>query len=517
MAHSVERLEQRLEVQDYKLNALLDVTQGINARATEAELLEQYRVTLAENLSIHRLVLYANDDGWKCLLTNGVAGEIPAVLEASFFDKGGQVRLHSSQGNEDFDVVIPVLHNGAPIAYALLAGDTEEGTGVSPVVKHLRFIELLTNVLIVALQNKRLELERVRQEATRRELELAADLQSMLVPADWPRDRDVDVAAFYKPHLEVGGDYYDVFSVDEDRLVFCMADVSGKGIAAAFLMSDFQANLRAIFQYEPSDLAKVVTQLNKRVMDNAKGEKYITLFAAVYNRRDQSLQYINCGHNPPVLMSADAGRQQLELGMLRAGDVPGNSVHRSRNRENPAGSHLLCYTGQIGEQENSDDVPFGMQRMEEVVRERRGMPVDAVQEALIEAVRTFKGSEPSTVKYRLDGGSLQVMAAGCSSASASPVRFHTISRRKTPRTARWLCRCPGSCSAPRARNTSSGRGRPPWQGCVDPGCAVGFARGIPGASRSPAIPRQKPSRGHPALQAVRGLHCAHFRHRRCWC
>ena len=152
MAHSVERLEQRLEVQDYKLNALLDVTQGINARATEAELLEQYRVTLAENLGIHRLVLYANDNGWKCLLSNGVAGEIPAVLEASFFDAGGQVRLHSSKGNEEFDVVIPVLHNGEPLAY-LLAGDTEEGTGVSPVVKHLRFIELLTNVLIVALQN----------------------------------------------------------------------------------------------------------------------------------------------------------------------------------------------------------------------------------------------------------------------------------------------------------------------------------------------------------------------------
>ena len=394
MAHSVERLEQRLEVQDYKLNALLDVTQGINARATEAELLEQYRVTLAENLGIHRLVLYANDDGWKCLLTNGVAGEIPAVLEASFFDKGGQVRLHSSRGNEDFDVVIPVLHNEEPIAY-LLAGDTEEGTGVSPVVKHLRFIELLTNVLIVALQNKRLELERVRQEATRRELELAADLQSMLVPADWPRDRDVDVAAFYKPHLEVGGDYYDVFSVDEDRLVFCMADVSGKGVAAAFLMSNFQANLRAIFQYEPSDLVKVVTQLNKRVMDNAKGEKYITLFAAVYNRRDQSLQYINCGHNPPVLMSADGTTQQLELGCCGLGmfrEIPSIEAGNVNIR---SGATLLCYTDGLVEQENSDDVPFGMQRMEEVVRERRGMPVDAVQEALIDAVRTFKGSEPS--------------------------------------------------------------------------------------------------------------------------
>jgi len=394
MAHSVERLEQRLEVQDYKLNALLDVTQGINARATEEELLEQYRVTLAENLGIHRLVLYANDNGWKCLLSNGVAGEIPAVLEASFFDQGGQVRLHSSKGNEEFDVVIPVLHNGEPLAY-MLAGETEEGTGVSPVVKHLRFIELLTNVLIVALQNQRLELERVRQEATRRELELAADLQSMLVPADWPRDRDVDVAAFYKPHLEVGGDYYDVFSVDEDWLVFCMADVSGKGIAAAFLMSNFQANLRAIFQYEPSDLAKVVSQLNKRVMDNAKGEKYITLFAAVYNRRDQSLQYINCGHNPPVLMSADGTTQQLELGCCGLGmfrEIP--SIESGTVNIRP-GATLLCYTDGLVEQENSDDVPFGMQRMEEVVRERRGMPVQAVQEALIEAVPTFKGSEPS--------------------------------------------------------------------------------------------------------------------------
>lgn len=394
MAHSVERLERRLEVQDYKLNALLDVTQGINARATENELLEQYRVTLAENLGIHRLVLYSNDGGWKCLLTNGVAGDIPEVLESSFFEQGGQVRLHSSQGQEDFDVIVPVLHNGEPLAY-LLAGDKEEGKGVSPVVKHLRFIELLTNVLIVALQNKRLEQERVRQEATRRELELAADLQTMLVPAEWPKDRDVDVAAFYKPHLEVGGDYYDVFSVDEDRLVFCMADVSGKGIAAAFLMSNFQANLRAIFQYEPDDLAKVVNRLNKRVMDNAKGEKYITLFAAVYNRRTQQLQYINCGHNPPLLMSADGSTEQLELGCCGLGmfrEIP--SIEAGTVAIRP-GATLLCYTDGLVEQENSDDVPFGMQRMEEVVRERRGMPVAAVQDALIEAVRVFKGEEPS--------------------------------------------------------------------------------------------------------------------------
>ena len=261
---------------------------------------------------------------------------------------------------------------------------------MSPVVKHLRFIELLTNVLIVALQNQRLELERVRQEATRRELELAADLQLCWCLQIGSRSRRRCSRILQAP-LEVGGDYYYVFSVDEDRLVFCMADVSGKGIAAAFLMSNFQANLRAIFQYEPSDLAKVVSQLNKRVMDNAKGEKYITLFAAVYNRSDQSLQYI-IGHNPPVLMSADGTTQQLELGCC-VWACSGKFPRSNRNGEHPTGCPCLLHRRTRGTGK-FDDVPFGMQRMEEGPG-TRGMPVQVVQEALIEAVRRLKVQSPA--------------------------------------------------------------------------------------------------------------------------
>jgi sigma-B regulation protein RsbU (phosphoserine phosphatase) len=394
MAHSIERLEQRLELQDYKLRALLDVTQGINDRASEEDLLDKFRSSLAEHLGIHRLVLYAFDGSWRCLLANGVEGEVPEVQDAAFFEQKDEIFLSSTAGEEQFDVVVPVLHNEKPLAY-LLAGDTQEGQGVSPVVKHLNFIQTLTNVLVVALQNQRLELERASQEATRRELELAATMQSMLVPTEWPNDRDVDVAAFYKPHLEVGGDYYDVFTVDEDRMVFCMADVSGKGIAAAFLMSNFQANLRASFQYEPDDLRSVVNRLNERVSENAKGEKYITVFAAVYHRKKRELQYVNCGHNPPVIMLADGKTQQLELGSVGLGmfrEIPSletGVVQLDRD------STLVCFTDGLVEQENVEGVPFGMQRMEEILRERRGMPVKAVQTALIDSVKEFKGEEPS--------------------------------------------------------------------------------------------------------------------------
>ncbi len=393
MAHSVQRLEQRLEVQDYKLSALLEVTRGINSRATDQQLLEMYRESLSEFLGINRLVLYAFDEEWRCLLKTGVDGDIPEITDSSFFEQEGRISLNSSKGVQQFDVVIPVTHDGMPLAY-LLAGETSEGRGVSPVVKHLNFIQTLTNVLVVALQNKRLEEERVIQEATRRELELAADMQTLLVPTEWPADTDVDVTAYYQPHHEVGGDYYDVFSVDEERLVFCMADVSGKGIAAAFLMSNFQANVRAIFQYEPDDLEGTVMRLNKRVMENARGEKYITMFAGVYYRTTREFRYVNCGHNPPVLTAADGTSNQLMLGSVGLGmfhDIPSieSGVEKVQR-----GSTLVCYTDGLVEQENEEGIPFGMQRMEDIICERRGMPVTTIQAALLDEVETFRGDEP---------------------------------------------------------------------------------------------------------------------------
>ena len=393
MAHSVQRLEQRLEVQDYKLSALLEVTRGINSRATDQQLLEMYRESLSEFLGINRLVLYAFDEEWRCLLKTGVDGDIPEITDSSFFEQEGRISLNSSKGVQQFDVVIPVTHDGMPLAY-LLAGETSEGRGVSPVVKHLNFIQTLTNVLVVALQNKRLEEERVIQEATRRELELAADMQTLLVPTEWPADTDVDVTAYYQPHHEVGGDYYDVFSVDEERLVFCMADVSGKGIAAAFLMSNFQANVRAIFQYEPDDLEGTVMRLNNRVMENARGERYITMFAGVYYRTTREFRYVNCGHNPPVLTAADGTSNQLMLGSVGLGmfhDIPSieSGVEKVQR-----GSTLVCYTDGLVEQENEEGIPFGMQRMEDIICERRGMPVTTIQAALLDEVETFRGDEP---------------------------------------------------------------------------------------------------------------------------
>jgi len=200
-----------------------------------------------------------------------------------------------------------------------LIGDIdEEAEGISPTIKHLHFIQTISNVIIVAIENIRLHKESLRQEAMRKELELASRIQRMLIPENstLPQNKHIRFTAFYHPHFSVGGDYYDCISLNNNEFGFCIADVSGKGISAAILMSNFQANLRALFSDEIT-LDQLVNRLNTRVMASAKGEKFITLFIGKYIVDRRELQYINAGHNPPLLYEEN----KKQLSMLMKGCV----------------------------------------------------------------------------------------------------------------------------------------------------------------------------------------------------
>jgi len=127
-------------------------------------------------------------------------------------------------------------------------------------------------------------------------------MQSMLIQNKslLPKNEKVSVTSFYHPHFEVGGDYFDYIPMGNNEFGFCIADISGKGMSAAILMSNFQATLRAIFTRE-IPLNVLVERLNDRVLSNANGEKFITMFIGRINIKSRELEYINAGHNPPLL------------------------------------------------------------------------------------------------------------------------------------------------------------------------------------------------------------------------
>ncbi|NMB71075.1 MAG: serine/threonine-protein phosphatase, partial [Bacteroidales bacterium] len=188
----------------------------------------------------------------------------------------------------------------------------------------------------------------------------------------------------------VGGDYYDCIRLSRDEVGFCIADVSGKGISAALLMSNFQANLRALFSHEIS-LTALVERLNERVMSSANGEKFITLFVAKYNYRTRELNFVNAGHNPPVLYH----KESRKLVFLRSGCVGIGMLdeipfihHGSMLIEEP--SKMICYTDGLVEVIDDTGVGFGTAVIEENIA--NDAPVAENINSIIESRRILSGS-----------------------------------------------------------------------------------------------------------------------------
>lgn len=360
----------RLKVSNFKLNSLLDITQAINENLSVEELLGRYENMLRDELGIGKILIFKNGDSWKSILCSGIdPGVAKGVnVEKDLLKYTEIVFVTSTVGNslDDFDIIIPVYNNNAPLAFVLIGDIDEEGEGVSPTIKHLNFIQTLSNIIIVAIENIRLFKESLRQEAIKKELELASKMQALLIPDNnaLPQNKHLIVKAFYHPHFDVGGDYYDVIELDRHEIGFCIADVSGKGISAALLMANFQANLRALFTHEIS-MTALLEKLNSRVMFATKGEKFITLFIAKYNYKTRELEYVNAGHNPPLFY--DINKQQLTflktgcVGMGMLDEIP---VVRKSSMIIDGPAKILCYTDGIIELVAGEDIQTGTQALE---------------------------------------------------------------------------------------------------------------------------------------------------------
>ncbi|MBE0667268.1 MAG: serine/threonine-protein phosphatase [Bacteroidales bacterium] len=298
----------------FKLDALLDITLSINANLPTSDLLAKYESILRDDLGIGKILLFKYSEGWEALLKSGFSTELSTAIDVERDLLGYQeiiteVPKHPFEG---VDIIIPVLNNNIPLAFVLIGDIDEEGEVMSPVIRHLHFIQTISSIIVVAIENLRLFKESLKQEALRRELELAARLQMMLIPDNTklPSTDKIRAQGFYNPHNEVSGDYYDFVSLSDNIVGFCMADVSGKGMSAALLMSNFQASLRVLFSAE-IDLEVLLQKLNKIIVINSSGEWFLTCFIARYNIDTRELEFVNAAHNPPVLIDISSKTSTL--------------------------------------------------------------------------------------------------------------------------------------------------------------------------------------------------------------
>ncbi len=348
----------RLRLSRFKLDALLDITLSINANLPREDLLLKYESILRSNLGIGKILIFKRSVKWECILNGG----FPDCYDAGINVETDLLKYHRTAirdeiaGIEGVEIIIPVFNNSMPLAFILIGDIEEEGEGVSPVIKHLNFVQTISSIILVAIENQRLFKENLRQEGIKKELELAAGMQQKLIPDNrfLPRGEKLSVKGFYYPHYEVGGDYYDCIQLSESTIGFCIADVSGKGISAAILMSNFQAGLRAVFT-AGIKLPELISRLNTLIVANASGDRFITFFVARYDIMNGVLEYINAGHNPPVLYNVESGEyNHLRSSCVGIGMLDEIPPVKEKTVKINGHSKIVCYTDGLSDLKGID-------------------------------------------------------------------------------------------------------------------------------------------------------------------
>jgi sigma-B regulation protein RsbU (phosphoserine phosphatase) len=362
-------LEDELKVKDFKLNSLLDITNAISLNEDISTITRIFEFILHEQLGLEKFLLFNKQEEWNCILKVGYRPKMKGFDVAAELGRFKDITVIESSPSKllkDFDVVVPVFQNDEVLAYLLVGSLSVHKLKVSEHLLNMSFIQTLANIVVVAIENKRMAKNRVVQERIRKELEVATEMQKLLFPEDLPSDKKMDISAKYLPRHEVGGDYYDFIPIEENEYIICIGDVSGKGIGAAMLMANFQATIRTLYHYQRFDLEFLIEELNKKVMKSAKGEKFITFFLAHYKSDTRTLTYVNAGHNHPILTNGKKAKF-LDKGTIGLGMMDELPFLHIGEEILPPNATLVLYTDGVVELENDKDEQFGLEKIEKIV------------------------------------------------------------------------------------------------------------------------------------------------------
>ncbi len=390
----IERMERELNLRQLQVNRLLNITQAINNNVSAPDLFRMYQAFLSYELQVERMALFVrreeadlNASDWYCSSNLGLTD---AQIRT---DLNEELRNYKRMVNTDgsshpfismFELVIPVLHKERPIAYVFIGGFGERDDKY----ERVQFITTITNIIAVAIENKRLFKRQLEQERLERELELGAEVQRLLIPKSLPTKDQYELSSLYRPQLGVGGDYYDYAEFDDGKLYFCIGDFSGKGVSAALLMANLQANFHILIR-KREGLEAFVRELNDSVLRITGGERFVTFFIAEYDIHTGELVYVNAGHNPPVLVN-DERVSLLEKGCTILGmfaDLPEFELGRVQLHDQAL---LVTYTDGLTDLQNPAGEYFDEDLLREFTAGHAGRSANQFNRALQEKLELFR-------------------------------------------------------------------------------------------------------------------------------
>jgi serine phosphatase RsbU (regulator of sigma subunit) len=258
----------------------------------------------------------------------------------------------------------------------------------------LSLLTVMANVAAVRLEHARLSEVEEAERLLARELEQAAEIQRRLLPASPPEVPGLDLAGHNSACRTVGGDYYDFFAYPDGRVALVVADVAGKAMPAALLVSSLQAQVQVLAE-DPNDLARLTSRLNRLLATHCPSNRFISLFFCLVNPATGETTYCNAGHNPPLVVRSGERVDRLEGGGPILGILPA-AVYEQQHCHLGAGDLLVLYSDGVTEAVNTAEEEFGEERLVNLLIQKRGQPAGDIVEAVNSALAGWSADTPRT-------------------------------------------------------------------------------------------------------------------------
>jgi len=285
------------------------------------------------------------------------------------------------------EIAVPIIKDDKAIG----ALDVESDNLAAFDNHHLEILEFFADAAAISLEKAILHHQILEKKKLEEQMQMAKDVQSSLLPAQSPDVIDYDIAGICIPTFDIGGDYYDYIPLDENRIAIVIADVSGDGIPAALIMASFRAMLRNQLK-STKDLAEMMNQLNLQIPDVSRKRDFITTFCGELNFKEHFFNFVNCGHNPPILIKSDGKMILLEKGGPSLNIIK-DARFESDSIKIDSGDQIVFYTDGVTEIFGKDSKEFGLERLRGILLETRNKSAGEIINSVVESTRNYSGKK----------------------------------------------------------------------------------------------------------------------------
>ena len=256
-------------------------------------------------------------------------------------------------------------------------------------------LDAIARQVKTAIENNFLLKQSLEKERIEKELLLAASIQQQIIPDKLPQIEGYELAGKNIPSREVGGDYYDCINVGHGKYALIIADVAGKGIAAALLVNTLNAALYSYLEFN-LPLAEMADRLNKLIYNSSPPDKFITFFIAVLDSKTGELDVVNAGHNPILLLRKDGKLDKIDAGGIGLGMLDFGIPYQGEKLIINPGDKLFLYTDGIPEAMNKDEVEYSDERMIEFFLNNSDKPAPDFIDGIVSDVGIYVKGEPQS-------------------------------------------------------------------------------------------------------------------------